>query len=827
MIGIVLVSHSAILAEGVRELAMQMANERVALAVAGGVDNPDAPIGTDPMRVLAAIESVYSPDGVLLLMDLGSALMSAETALEFLPPEQQQHVYLCAAPLVEGAIAATTRAMAGGSIAEVLAEANSALAAKQLHLRPTQTADPVELFPALAPLPDAAQQQITIMVPNRLGLHARPAAKLVELAGNFLAHVTVYKANQQAPWHSMNQLMMLGAGQGETLTFAASGQEAKEALAAIQALVADNLGDKDEADLPPASSPSVTPATPDTIRAIAAAPGIAVGPVLRLETSLPFVVERSVSDPSAEWWRLQDALSAALIELDARRRETAHLAGESASAIFAAQRAMLQDQILQDAAHEIIHTTRINAEAAWQKAVNLLADRYRHHAIEHFRERAADIEDIGQRVMRHLTATQPHLPQFEQPGILVTRELSPSETALLSPDKVLGLVTEVGGATGHSAILARSLGIPAVVGAGELISRLQAQQLIAIDGAQGTIWLHPDGSQVEQLTQQRAAWLRQRNGVKTTAQLPATLRDGKRIEIGANISSASEVAQALAYGAEGVGLFRSEFLYMGRTTPPTEDEHYAAYTAAARSLGKHPLIVRTLDVGGDKPIPYLGIAAEANPFLGWRGLRFCLDRPEIFRPQLRALLRASVDYNIHIMFPMVSTLSEVEQARCLLTQVQNELHRSGLPAGGQVPVGIMIETPAAVLMADQLAPAVDFFSIGTNDLTQYTLAADRGNAHVAELVNALQPAVLRSIHQVTQAAHAAGIWVGVCGELAGNAAAAALLVGLGVDELSMAPPAIPAVKARLRDLDLAQAIQLAEQALVLPTAAAIEQLLQR
>jgi multiphosphoryl transfer protein len=820
MIGIVLVSHSATLAEGVRELAMQMANEHVALAVAGGTANPDAPIGTDPERVLAAIQRVYSADGVLVLMDLGSAVMSAEMALELLPEEQRQHVYLCEAPLVEGAIAATTRAMAGGSLAEVLAEANSALAAKQLQLKPTQVAAPPAPAP---PLPQSvnspAPHQITIIVPNRLGLHARPAARLVELAGNFLAHVTVHKAEEQAPWHSMNQLMMLGARQGEMLTFSAAGQEAKEALSAIQAL--------EETELPPSSTAGAAPTISDTIRALAASPGVAVGPILLLQTTLPAVVERVVSDPPAEWWRLQDALSAALIELDARRREIAHLAGESASAIFAAQRAMLQDQILQDAAHEIIHTTRINAEAAWQKAVDRLAERYLHHPIEHFRERAADIADIGQRVMRHLTATQASLPQFDQPGILVTRDLSPSETALLSPDKVLGLVTELGGATGHSAILARSLGIPAVVGAGNLLSRLQPHQLIGIDGAQGLIWLNPDGQHVEQLTEQRSRWLRQRSGSKNTAQLPATLRDGKRIEIGANISNASEVAQALTYGAEGVGLFRSEFLYIGRTTPPSEDEHYAAYTAAARALGEHPLIVRTLDIGGDKPIPYLGIAPEANPFLGWRGIRFCLDRPEIFRPQLRALLRASVDYNILIMFPMVSTLSEVQAARCLLSQVQTELHRSGLPTGGQTPIGIMIETPAAVLMADQLARAVDFFSIGTNDLTQYTLAADRGNAQVAGLVNALQPAVLRSIRQVTQAAHAAGIWVGVCGELAGNPAAAALLVGLGVDELSMTAPAIPAVKAHLRDLELAQAVQLAEQALALTTVTEVEALLER
>jgi phosphocarrier protein FPr len=264
---------------------------------------------------------------------------------------------------------------------------------------------------------------------------------------------------------------------------------------------------------------------------------------------------------------------------------------------------------------------------------------------------------------------------------------------------------------------------------------------------------------------------------------------------------------------------------MGRNSPPSEDEHYAAYTAVARALENLPLIVRTLDIGGDKPIPYLGMATEANPFLGWRGIRFCLDRPDLFRPQLRALLRASVDYNIQIMLPMVSTVTEVQQARQLLAEIQTELHHAGMPAGGHAPVGIMIETPAAVLMAAQLAREVDFFSIGTNDLTQYTLAADRGNARVAGLVNALQPAILHSIQQVAQAAHKAGIWVGVCGEMAGNPAAAALLVGLGIDELSMAPPAIPAVKARLRELTATQAAQLAEQALTLATAAEIEQLL--
>lgn len=831
MIGIVLVSHSATLAEGVRELAMQMANERVALVAAGGVGNPDSPIGTDPMRVLAAIEQVYSDEGVLVLMDLGSALMSAETALDFLPPEQRQHVYLCAAPLVEGAVAATARAMAGGSLVEVLAEANAALDMKRVQLSPTQQLLPPlgywrdESSPASQSASGGVLQQITIIVPNRLGLHARPAARLVELAGNFLAQVTVHKAAQQASLNSINQLLMLGAREGETLTFSATGQEAKDALAAIQLLVAENFGDKDEALADSAPALSTPLVTPTSTHGISASPGIAIGPALLMQPAPPPLVAHQVSDLPAEWWRLQDALAAALIELDTLRNETHSRADESTGGIFAAQRAMLQDQLLQDAAHDILHSARINAEVAWQQAVDQLAARYRNHAVAHLRDRAADVVDVGQRVLRHLTGTHWQTQHFDQPGILVTRELSPSEAAQLPREKVLGIITEAGGATSHTAILARSLGIPAVVGCGSLLQHVQPGQVIGMDGAQGHIWLQPDEHQRQQLLQQRQQWLAQQGAAGGAAQQPATLRDGKRIVIAANLVSPDEAPQVLALGAEGVGLFRSEFLYMGRNSPPSEDEHYAAYVTVAQALGKLPLIVRTLDIGGDKPIPYLGLTAEVNPFLGWRGIRFCLDRPDLFKPQLRALLRASVDYNIQIMFPMVSTITEVQQARQLLAAVQAELQATGLPTGERTPVGIMVETPAAVLMADHLAHEVDFFSIGTNDLTQYTLAADRSNTRVAGLVNSLQPAVLHSIHQVVQAAHRAGIWAGVCGEIASNPAVAALLVGLGVDELSMTPSAIPTVKAHLRDRTANQTAQLAEQALALATTVEIEQLL--
>ena len=851
MISIVLVSHSENLAKGARELAMQMvqgADPSVRIAIAGGVDNPDDPIGTDPMRVLEAIESVYSDDGVLVLMDLGSALMSAEAAIEFLDPEQQEKIYLCEAPIVEGAIAAAVQATANGPIADVIAEARNALAAKAQQLAPllriplptsadfapesaTSDAESTDLPTEEAETP--ATEKIAITVPNRLGLHARPAAKVVGLLNQYTATVQVTKGDPpDAPpinAKSINQLTTLGARQGDKLIFYATGDDASLALAALQKLAKQNFGDDDSApdkaaDIAASDAKTDAPQSADEneLVGIPASDGFAVGPALLLQPELPTIVERQIEDPEVEWQRLRVAIEATAAELAEIQRKSRDRLSEAEADIFQAHLLMLQDPALAQRAKALLDERQINAEAAWQRVIDAVAAEYRKQENAYTRERAADLLDIGRRVLHQLMGTTVTMPQIARPSILVARDIAPSDAAQLDPAVVLGLITEEGSATGHSAILARALGIPAVVSVAGALSALENGQIIGLFGQEGRLKTRLTPSEIAALEDQRAAWLAARLAARENGQQPAITTDGRRIEVAANIGGPMEVAAAMASGAEGVGLFRTELLFMGHDHAPSEDEQYAAYCAVAAEMADRPVIVRTLDVGGDKPIPYLGIGPEANPFLGWRGIRYCLDNPQIFKPQLRALLRAAAEHDIRIMFPMVSTIDEVRAAKALLKEAQVELRREGVPSAQSPQVGIMIEVPSAVLVAEQLAAEVDFFSIGTNDLTQYVMAADRGNAQVASLNNALQPALLRAIQRVVQAAHRANIWIGICGEMAGNPLTTPLLVGLGLDELSMSAPAIPRVKAQIRALSTKDAQAVANHCLSLASVGEVE-----
>lgn len=821
MVGIVIVSHSAQLARGVQELMDQMTQGRVRVAIAGGMDDPENPIGTDAMKVIAAIESVFDEAGVVVLMDLGSALLSAETALDFLDPAQRDRVHLCEAPLVEGAIAAAVQAAVGSSAAQVMAEARGALTAKRQQLG---IAAPAVAAPPPTPSPTGAALSQTFTIRNALGLHARPAAQFVAAANRFPASLTVRKGARQANAKSINQVATLGVRQGDEILVEAQGDGAEVALAALAALVAANFGESETAPvILPASAKQqgVVGENAGIWTGIPAAPGVAVGPVQQYRPTLPPVVARAISDVDAEWQRLQKAITAAAAELTGVETAAAAQVGREEAAIFAAHRLFLLDPALQEAARDHLQTRRVNAESAWEQAMQEMAETYRQMDDAYMQARAADVLDAGARVLRQLLGVEMRPLTLANPAILVARDLTPSDTAQLDPDRVLGICTESGGATSHSAILARALNIPAIVGLGPRLATLADGQTIGLDGAAGQVWAQPDAETQARLAQQRAAWQAAQQQARATAQGPAITQDGRRIEVAANIGGPHDAPLAREYGAEGVGLFRTEFLFLDRETAPGEAEQFAAYQAVGQAMGDCAVIVRTLDVGGDKPLPYLDLGAEENPFLGWRGIRFCLDRPQVFMPQLRAILRASAGARLKLMFPMVGTVTEVRAAKQMLAEARAELRAAGESFAADMEVGVMIEVPAAVAAADQLAREVDFFSIGTNDLTQYTMAADRGNAKVAHLAQALQPAVLRLIDQTVRAGHDAGIWVGMCGELAGNSLATPLLVGLGLDELSMSAPAIPAVKAAIRRLTLSQARQIAAHALQLDTAEAV------
>lgn len=830
MIGIVIVSHSKKLAEGLRDLAEQMSQIDVPVAVAAGINDPNNPIGTDATQVYAAIESVYHPDGVLVVMDMGSALLSAETALEFLSPEQKANVYLCSAPLVEGTLSAVIQTAVGSSIQEVLAEAKGALAAKREHFQHAEVHNPAAVS-AKPPASTEGALELRLTIQNRLGLHARPAANFVRTANRYQAETWVHKGSKSANAKSINQVATLGVRQGEQIVLTANGPDAAQALSALEAL-ADNLFGEAETPTPVMASVSVTRSEPESdaegaFVGIPASPGIAIGPAFLYRPNLPEVAVRKTTEPAVEWASLQTALDQAQAEISVLQAQATTRLTESETSIFEAHQLFLEDPALLSQVRKLIFDQLFSAEAAWDQVIKSLADEYRAIDDEYMRERAADVLDVGQRVLRQLMGTTMPSLDLDQPAILVARDLAPSDTAQLDSTRVLGLCTELGGNMSHSAILARALGIPAVVGLNGALEDVAAGQIIALDGSKGRVWLHQTEKQRSDLENLRDAWLEAQNQAKQTAQQPAVTRDGKVVEIAANIGGVHDSQVALEFGAEGVGLFRTEFLFMGRAKPPTEDEQLDIYRQVARTLGDRPLIIRTLDVGGDKPISYLNFDTEANPFLGQRGIRYCLNHPELFKTQLRAILRASADHNVKVLFPMIGTLAEVRAARKLLTESQDELRAAGLAFDETLAVGIMIEVPAAVAMARQLAAEVDFFSIGTNDLTQYVMAADRGNSQVADLANALHPAVLRFIQQTVQAAHKAEIWVGLCGELGGNALATPVLVGLGLDELSMNAPDIPSVKAAIRQLTFEQAQRIAAEVLNLESAEAVQAYLSR
>ena len=826
MVGIVIVSHSKQLALGVQELAAQMVQGQVPLAVAAGIEDPENPLGTDAMQVYAAIATVFSDDGVLVLMDLGSAVMSAEMALEFLPPEQREKVYLCAAPLVEGAIAAVVAAAAGKNIQQVITEAQEALAAKatQLGVTPIISSQNQPITTS-----EFVTKEIRLTVRNRLGLHARPAAQFVATASRFQAQIQVQNLTRNTPivrGDSINQVATLGVRQGHELLITASGVDADGALAALQTLVMNNFGEDDSVlELRPPVPQSTTPTTQGELAGIAASPGVAIAPVVHYQSTPVAITEYHIENVEVEWQRLQSAIQTAQREIQTLLFEAAIQIGDAEAAIFDAHLLFLADPVLLAAVRQRIVEQRLNAEAAWQSVVDEVTHSYRILEDAYLQERVDDVVDVGQRVLRLLIGNAPTDLQLVEPGIVVATDLTPSDTARLDPTKVLGICLTSGSATSHSAIIARTLGIPAVLGVDAEVLNLADGTIIGLDGESGRAWVEPGTDTLGILEAKRHAWQIAQQEARAKAHQPAITRDGRQIRVYANIGSVADAQTAVTGGAEGVGLLRTEFLYLDRASLPGEAEQLEVYQAIAQVLGNKPLIIRTLDVGGDKPLPYLNAGiTEPNPFLGWRGIRFCLDRVDVFKTQLRAILRASVGHKIKVMWPMVTTLAEVRAAKAILTQVQGELMRAGIPFDATMEVGTMIETPSAVAIADQLAQEVDFFSIGTNDLSQYVMAGDRTNPKVASLVDALQPSVLRMIQRTVKVAHDAGIWVGLCGEVAADPLAAQILLGLGVDELSVNPQAIGTLKQAIAHLTITEAEVIAGVALQQDSALSVREL---
>ncbi|WP_310598645.1 phosphoenolpyruvate--protein phosphotransferase [Desulfobulbus sp.] len=666
-----------------------------------------------------------------------------------------------------------------------------------------------------------------ILVPNPTGLHARPAATLATLAKQYACQIRLQRGDSQANAKSLVAVMGLEVGHGDTVRVIAYGEDANLAVAAIAAAIASGLGEEGvvpvvEAQAPPAAeeAPLVRPRSgdPNVLVGVSASPGLAVGTIVQLRHK-EIEVEEFAPDKHLERRRLNTAIDRAILALRALETQLKSEAFPDKAAIFAAHQELLADPDLLDLATSLIDKGK-SAPFSWRNAYETYANRLANLKNAILAGRATDVRDVGQRVLEELTG-QPHRESNLPTGcILIAEDLTPSDTASMDRTRVAGFCTTSGGASSHAAILARSFDIPAIAGIEARALGLEEGLRVILDGGKGQLRINVTEAEIREIKDRQERLAKRRAADLAAAGAAAVTTDGHQVEVVANIGSQRDALEALGHGAEGVGLLRSEFIFLGRATAPSEEEQTQIYTGIAQVLSPgQPLVIRTLDVGGDKPLPYLPIPREENPFLGERGIRVGLDRPDILRAQARAILGAvKSGAKIQVMFPMIATLQEFRLAKQVFEEEREKL------GVDPVPLGIMVEVPAAAVMAAQFAPEVDFFSVGTNDLTQYTLAMDRGHPKLAPQVDGLNPAVLALIATAVEAAHRHGKWVGICGGIGSDPQAVPLLVGLGVDELSVSIPAIPAVKAQIRAISLAHCQELAATALRLDSAAAVRAL---
>ena len=557
------------------------------------------------------------------------------------------------------------------------------------------------------------------------------------------------------------------------------------------------------------------------ISGILASPGIAFGKALLLIEDEIVISRKKITadDVESEIQRFLDGRGKAAVQLEAIRAKAEETLGEEKAAIFEGHIMLLEDEELEQEITDLIKKNHQTADAAVFEVIDGQAKALEELDDEYLKERAADVRDIGKRLLRNILGLHiVDLSAIQEESILVATDLTPSETAQLNLQKVLGFITDLGGRTSHTSIMARSLEIPAIVGTGNVTATIKNGDYLILDGVNNDIYINPTDDKIEELKAIQTQYLSEKHELAKLKDLPAITLDGHQVEVCANIGTVRDVAGAERNGAEGVGLYRTEFLFMDRDSLPTEEEQFKAYKAVAEAVGADAVIVRTMDIGGDKDLPYMNLPKEENPFLGWRAIRIAMDRKDILHAQLRAILRASAFGKLRIMFPMIISVEEVRILKGEVELLKQQLRDEGKAFDETIEVGIMVETPASAVIAHHLAKEVDFFSIGTNDLTQYTLAVDRGNDLISHLYNPMTPSVLTLIKQVIDASHAEGKWTGMCGELAGDERATLLLLGMGLDEFSMSAISIPGIKKIIRNTNFEDAKALAEQALAQPTA---------
>jgi phosphoenolpyruvate-protein phosphotransferase/dihydroxyacetone kinase phosphotransfer subunit len=903
-VGLVVVSHSRALATAAVALAREMAPADLPIVVAAGIDGPDGPtFGTDAVAIAAAVAEADRGVGVVVLMDLGSAVLSAELALDLLEdPDQRGRVLLCPAPLVEGLVVAAVAAGGGAGRAEIAAEAGDALAGKLTQLggaapaRPPAAAEPVAAEPVAAAGAPADAGPVTqngpllrapgggaeavggalhhqhggggadadpgsdieaeaaseaaaegrrehvrraagsFVVANPHGLHARPVARLVAMVrGLEGADVRLRNRSTGSEWVSAAspaRVAVVGAQAGHEVEIEATGPGARAAVDAILELAGRRFDEPAATGVPSTAAGSPPPG--DTSAGVAAgllsaavpgSPGIAIGPARPLRPAAAPAADVPAEAPPVERAKLDRALDTARAEIEATRAAAARRLGADEAAIFDAHLALLDDPELAGAARAAIDSGT-SAVAAWSAAVDRGASALEALPDPYLAARGADVRAVGDQVRaalhpaaerpesHHRDATRPDggFPDIGE-GVVVATELTPAQAVGLAG--VAGVVLAGGSPTAHATLLLRAQGIPAVLGAGPGVLDVATGTTLALDGGTGELVVDPAPDVLAAFRERAATGAERDRAARERAGEPAVTRDGVSVLVGANIGSPADAAAAV--GADLAGLVRTEFLFLGRDTAPDVDEQVAAYRAIAAGLRGRRITLRTLDVGGDKPLPYLPLPVEANPFLGLRGIRLADVHPELFRDQLLAVVRVARETPVSLMFPMVATVDELLAARRELDAVL-AAEGAGTPAGLQV--GIMVEVPAAAVKAAAFVPHVDFLSIGTNDLTQYALAAERGNPAVARLADPLDPGVLGLVAAVCRAAEGRAL-VAVCGEAAADPLAAELLVGLGVRELSVVPPAVAPTKQTVRDLDAAAAATRAAEALTADGPAAV------
>jgi multiphosphoryl transfer protein len=802
-VGLVIVSHSRALARAAVALAQEMLHgKQIRIAIAAGLD--DTTFGTDAAQIVDAITTADQGAGVVVLMDLGSAVLSAELALELLDDDVRERVVLCPAPLVEGLVVAAVAAASGASSEEVAAEAAGALAGKIGHLGPAPVAAEVDVAG------DGDELTGSFVVANPHGLHARPAARLVQEVRRRDAHARVRNLRTESEWvdaGSLSKIATLGVRSGDEVEVRVSGSQAAETLDHILSLAARNF-DELTVDRAPAAEPTVRQAP------LGAAPGLGIGPAHSARLGTITIPDAPAEEPPVEWRRLGKAIASVRRSISQLRTRTARDVGEAEASIFDAHQLLLDDAALLDDVRSRIDTGQ-SAVSAWSAAVKDLAAQFAAVPDAYLQARADDVRAVGDQVLRAMlgtgeTSTGPM-------GVLVAADLTPAEAAELDPSLVAAVLLAFGSPHAHNVILLRAKGIPVVVGAGPAVLSIPDGTIVAVDGSRGVYVIDPP-EDVCQEFQSRVATLAQRQRqAQARAGEPAITRDGVTIAVGANVGSVDDARAAATHGADLAGLVRTEFLFLGRQDAPDVEEQLAVYRKIAESLDGRRITLRTLDVGGDKPLEFLPTPAEVNPYLGVRGIRLSLAHPELLADQLLAMVRLAQHTPVSVMFPMITTLDELFTARRLLDEV---IGHAGRRRPADLQVGMMVEVPAAALKSAAFARHVDFLSIGTNDLTQYALAADRNNDAVASIGDSFDPGLLQLVRATCRGA-AGQASVSVCGEFAADERAAGLLIGMGVNALSVTPPAIPATKEAVRAVKTVDAERIAEEVLTSDSAASV------